>query len=93
MTAMTAPLEPIEFRWVETASPRMRETGRTVYVPTAVRRRRSRGGVSAAAEHVRAVGRLVWFGWLTAVGLVVGGTVLVVIARVAWVVLRWAVAL
>lgn len=48
---------------------------------------------TSAVRHLRTVAAMVWFGWLIAAGLVVGGTALVVVARIAWVVLRWAVAL
>lgn len=36
---------------------------------------------------------MVWFGWLIAAGLVAGATALVVVVRLAFAVLGWAVSL
>jgi hypothetical protein len=92
MTAMTARLEPIEYTWQESASPVMREQGRSVLVPVAARRRRPEAGLARTADDLRTVARMVWFGWVTLAGLVIGGTALVVVVRIAWAVLGWAVA-
>ena len=89
MTAVIGHLEPVEYIWAESASPRMRETGRSVRTPVGVRRRLG----ASAVEQLRTIASMIWFSWLIAAGLVVGGTALVVVARIAWVVLRWAVAL
>jgi hypothetical protein len=43
------------------------------------------------AQRLRSTAVTVWFAWLVAAGVIVGGTLLVVLARVAAVVLRWAV--
>ena len=50
------------------------------------------GRTPGRAERLRSVAVTVWFAWLIAAGVVVGGTLLVVLARLAAVVLRWAVA-
>jgi hypothetical protein len=83
-------LEPVNFDWVETSSPRMREIGRTVLMPVPAAEPRTTGAVIG---HLRTTAAIVWLGFLIAAGLVVGGTALVVVARVAWTVLQWAVAL
>ncbi len=87
MTA--AYLEPVDFDWIETASPRMRETGQTVLMPVPAKRRTNDGLV----DRMRSVATIVWLSFAIAAGLVVGGTALVVVARVAFTVLQWAVAL
>lgn len=81
MTAVFGHLEPIDYSWTERMSPRMSETGRKHRTP------------ADPVERLRTAAAMVWFGWLIAAGLVAGGTALVVVARIAWVVLRWAVAL
>ena len=88
MTA--AYLEPVDFDWIETASPRMRETGRTVLMPVPAERRRTNDGL---VDRMRSVATIVWLGFAIAAGLVVGSTALVVVARIAFTVLQWAVAL
>lgn len=92
MTAMSARLEPIEYTWEESASPVMRQQGRSVLVPVAARRRRPEAGLARTADNLRTVARMVWFGWMILAGLVIGGTALAVVVRVAWAVLGWAVA-
>ena len=92
MSAMVVPLEPVEYVWAESASPRMREEGRSVLTPVGVRRRR-KVELGSGVERLRTVAMMVWFGWLIAAGLVAGGTALVVVVRVAFAVLGWAVSL
>jgi hypothetical protein len=91
MSAMTARLEPVEYTWAESASPVMREQGRSVLVPVAARRRRPEAGLARTADDLRTVARMVWFGWMTLAGVVVGGAALAVVVRLAWVALSWAV--
>lgn len=95
MSAMTGYLEPVEidYTWIETASPRMRETGRTVHMPVAAKRRRRTTGLPGVADGLRTVAAMVWFSWLIVAGVVAGATALVVVAKLAWSVLGWAVAL
>ena len=91
MSTIAVPLEPVEYSWAESASPHMREQGRSVLVPVGVRRRRETTGLAGTAERMRIVALMVWFGWLIAVGLIVGGTALVVALRMAAAI--WAVSL
>lgn len=91
MSTIAVPLEPVEYSWAESASPHMREQGRSVLVPVGVRRRREEVGLAGAAERMRTVASMVWFGWLIAIGLIVGGTALVVALRMAATI--WAVSL
>ena len=50
------------------------------------------GRTPSRVDRLRSIAVTVWFAWLIAAGVVVGGTLLVVLARLAAVVLRWAVA-
>jgi hypothetical protein len=87
-------LEPVGYdhRKVETLSREVRETERPVYAPGAVDWRQMRAFREDAPEQLQVVAALLWQGWLILAGLLVGGTALVVLARVAYVVLRWALA-
>jgi hypothetical protein len=91
MSVMTARLEPIEYTWEESASPVMREQGRSVLVPVGARRRRPEAGLARTADDLRTVARMVWSGWMILAGLIVGGAALAVVVRLAWITVTWAV--
>jgi hypothetical protein len=46
---------------------------------------------SGAPDRLRVAAVMVWYAWLILAGVVVGGAALAVLARVAFVVLRWTV--
>ena len=89
---VTRHLEPVDLErgWVETFSYEVHEPRRSLYERADDLERRSVSR-SEALERLRALAALVWYGWLILAGVTVGGTAMAVLARVAFVVLRWAV--
>ena len=50
------------------------------------------GGAASRLERLRSTALTLWVAWLIAAGVVIGGTMLAVVVRIAVIVLRWAVA-
>lgn len=93
--AVSAPagrhLEPVGYdhRRVETVSRELRETELPVYPPGTADRLGRVSLRAEAPEVLQVAAALLWQGWLIVAGVVVGGTVLAVLCRVAFVVLGW----
>lgn len=86
MSAVADHVEPDQ-GWVE-----MLPTDVPVHMPRVSDSTWHVGRSGGRAERLRSIAVTVWLAWLIAAGVIVGGTLLVVLARLAALVLRWAVA-
>ena len=84
--AAVDPVEP-EQSWYELLPANM-----PVHLPPASESTWHLGGPGRGAERLRSMAVTVWLAWLITAGVIVGGTLLVVLVRLATTVLRWAVA-
>ena len=90
MSAPRRHLEPVDpdTDWVETFSYEVHEPRRSLYERSPERRVET---PTAGPDRLRVMATQLWFAWLIVAGVIVGGTTLTVLARLAFVVLRWTV--
>ena len=90
MSAPRRHLEPVDLDtgWVETLSYEVHEPRRSPYERSPEQRAETS---MAGPDRLRAMAMQLWFAWLIVAGVIVGGTALTVLVRLAFVVLRWTV--